>query len=130
MKNILTYFLLSLLLNSCSVSGPISQKTEAEQLLGRWKLVESSGGIAGRTETPSGEDIIEISENTISHYLDGELLSNRQYELRMGKSIRSSEEIPLIFYSGGTKQSFEFRNERLVLYDECYDCFQHEYEKL
>lgn len=131
MKNILAYFLLSILLNSCSAeSGPINNTAEVKQLPGKWKLVEISGGFAGRTESPSGEDILDISESTIVHYRDGELISSKKYKLQMGKSIRSTEEVPLIYYADDTKQSFEFRNGRLILYDECYDCFQHEYERL
>lgn len=131
MKTVLGYLLITLLFNSCSVeSGPVEKADLFKQLEGRWKLVEVSGGFSGETETPEDEIIIEFSTNGRQDFHDGKALDSHAFKTGYGKSIRSTEELPMIFYADGTKQSFSLTSERLTLYDEFYDGLQFEYVKL
>lgn len=120
---------LVLLTISCSVQSFPDSATR--QLIGRWELIRRSGGISGDTHQYEGQEmVLEITKDSVKHYKDGSLTSSAKYSLETGKSIRSAEEVPLIKYSNGSKQSFEFISGHLILYDECYDCFQNEYVKL
>lgn len=129
MKRLLILLGLVLLTASCSIqSFPESSR---EKLVGRWELIRSSGGISGETHEHQNEKIVlEITKDSIKNYKDGSLTSSSEYTLEKGETIRSSEEVPLIKYSNGRKQSFEFSSGHLILYDECYDCYQYEYVKL
>jgi hypothetical protein len=102
------------------------------QLLGKWKWVESSGGIDGRTETPesTGYDVtIEFTFSTMQKIVNGNLESEINYQIKSGSSIRTTQNTDLIVYENGTKQSVELNGNFLVLFEECYDCFQHNYVK-
>lgn len=134
MKKILTILLFSMLVSACSVnSSPQVPYLSHDELLGEWKLVRSSGGISGNI-TEYGEDderyVIEFRESDFLSSKNGKELKRAKYEIVLGESIRSTEEIPLIVYETGEKQSFEFRNANLILFDECHDCFQNEYMRL
>ena len=104
----------------------------SSQLIGKWKWIESSGGIDGRTETPESTAnavIIEFTRATIKTYVDGNLESEVNYEIQSGSSIRTTEKTDLIVYENGTIHSVWIEGNSLVLFEECYDCFQHNYLK-
>ena len=104
----------------------------SSQLIGKWKWVESSGGIDGRTETPESTGkavIIEFTVSTMRKFVNGNLESGVNYEIQSGPSIRTIHNTDLIVYENGLKQSVELNENFLVLFDECYDCFQHNYFK-
>lgn len=129
MKKILILLGLVLLAASCSVQS--FPESATRQLIGEWELIRSSGGISGETHEHEGEKIVlEITKDSVKNLKDGSLTSSSKYSLEMGKTIRSSEEVPLLIYPDGHKQSFEFDSGHLILYDECYDCYQYEYVKL
>jgi len=128
MKNLILLLTLATIM-SCTID---SEPTLNSQLLGKWKLVELSGGIAGTTETPQTTGLdksIEITSNTIKTYVNGILESESFYEIRQGKSIRTIEISNLIIYENGRKQSIELNDTNLILFDECNDCFQYKYVK-
>ena len=128
MKNIILTFILITLIG-CSQGDNINMKS---QLLGKWKWVESSGGIDGRTETPekTGNTVtIEFTGSTMKRFVNGNLESEVNYEIQSNPSIRTTQDTDLIVYENGTKQSVELNANFLVLYEECYDCFQHNYIK-
>ncbi len=102
------------------------------QLIGKWKWVESSGGIDGRTETPESTGnavIIEFTVSTMRKYVNENLESEINYKTYLGPSIRTTQNTDLIVYKNGTKQSMELYGNSLILFDECYDCCQHNYLK-
>ncbi|MFD1095440.1 hypothetical protein [Salegentibacter chungangensis] len=133
MKKLFTCFLFVFLIASCSVqTTPIDDQGDKD-LTGKWKLIRSSGGIAGTTtEYGAGDDviIIEFTSNKFLKSRNGEKIQEGSYKIEQGNSIRTTEEVPLIIYNSELKQSFEFSDGRLILFDECYDCFQNEYVKL
>jgi len=128
MKNLILILALTTLM-SCTTDHEPNLNS---QLSGKWKWVESSGGIDGRTETPlttGNEKSIEFSSNSIKTYVNGILESELSYEIQQDESIRTMDKTDLIVYEDGRKQSIEINENDLILFDECYDCFQNEYIK-
>lgn len=128
MKKIIYTFILIALIG-CSQEDIINQNS---QLIGKWKWVESSGGIDGRTETPESTGnavIIEFTVSTMRKFVNENLESEINYKIYLGPSIRTIQNTDLIVYKNGTKQSMELNGNSLILFDECYDCFQHNYLK-
>jgi len=128
MKNIILIFILITLIG-CSQDDNINIQA---QLPGKWKWIESSGGIDGRTETPesTGDAVtIEFTLTTMKKFVNGNLESVVDYKIQSGFSIRTTQNTDLVVYENGTKQSVELNANFLVLYEECYDCFQHNYIK-
>ncbi|KUO66769.1 MAG: hypothetical protein APF83_06960 [Lutibacter sp. BRH_c52] len=103
-----------------------------EQLIGKWIWVESSGGIQGETLNPqtTGENRhIEITFDEIKYFTNGILTSEFDYYLQKGESIMTNEKIDLMIYENDRKQSIVLNENKLILYDECFDCYQNEYLK-
>jgi len=103
-----------------------------EQLIGKWIWVESSGGIQGETLNPqtTGENRhIEITFDEIKYFTNGILTSEFDYYLQKGESIMTNEKIDLMIYENDRKQSIVLNENKLILYDECFDCYQNEYIK-
>ena len=129
MKNIIFTFILIALMG-CSNSDESELKS---QLIGKWKWVESSGGIDGRTETPASTGnavTLEFTSTTMKTFVNGNLESEVNYEIQSGSSIKTTEKTDLIVYENGTIHSFLIEGNSLVLFEECYDCFQHNYLKM
>ena len=121
-----------ILCSACSINDANDDLDVKTQLKGNWEWLESVGGIDGRTETPesTGNSIfIEIGTTTVKKYVNDVLESELNYEIQFGESIKTSYETELIIYENGMKQSIEFDENVLILYDECYDCFQNKYIK-
>jgi hypothetical protein len=128
MKNIIFTFILIALMG-CSNSDESELKS---QLIGKWKWVESSGGIDGRTETPASTGnavTLEFTRTTMKTFINGNLESEINYEIQVGSSIRTTQKTDLIVYENGTIQSVLIEGNSLVLFEECYDCFQQNYLK-
>lgn len=116
------------------LSGCTSKKvnTDEPEITGNWNWIESFGGLAGILETPesTGNTIqLDISINTIKKYVNGELESSLSYVIETGESGILGGQQEMIIYENDFKQSFILNENVLFLYDECDDCFQHEYEK-
>lgn len=127
----MTILLVGIFFSGCSLDDTAEMHSMSnENLLGKWKLIKTSGGFGGNiTEFDENDDsfVVEFQKDDFIRSKDGKELGRAKYRIIMGKSIRSTEDIPLIIYETGRKQSFEFRNGNLILFDECYDCFQNEY---
>lgn len=112
-----------------------SKKVESQiknELTGKWKWVESSGGFAGRIQTPATtqkEIMLEFTSEKCIKYVNGKVESELSYTIKKGPSIRTTEDVYLIIYENDKKQSVDFIDNKLILYDECHDCFQNEYIK-
>lgn len=130
MKNIFLSLILVVLFSSCLKDDDDPQF--ASEIIGRWIWIESTGGIDGRTETPvsTGNQItIEFSADSYKKYVNGNLNVQMTYKLEIGESFRLTEKTDLIIYENGWKQSIELCGNKLILYDECTDCFKNEYIK-
>ncbi len=129
MKNIFFTFILITLIG-CTQEGDINLNS---RLIGKWKWIESSGGIDGRTEIPESTGnvvTIEFTSTTMKTFVNGNLESEVNYEIQSGSSIRTTEKTDLIVYENGTIHSVLLEGNSLVLFEECYDCFQHNYLKM
>jgi hypothetical protein len=129
MKSIILYFVL------IAIIGCSNEHNEDlhSKLIGKWKWIESSGGIDGRTETPESRGnavTIEFTRTTIKTFVNGNLEFEVNYEIQSGSSIRTTEKTDLIVYENGTIHSVLIEGNSLVLFEECYDCFQHNYLKV
>jgi hypothetical protein len=127
MKKTWLFILLSASFISCTKDddGAVFRRIQ-----GQWEWVESSGGIAGTTLTPesTGKQVtIEFSNGTYRRVVNGDLEMVMAYHIEKGQSIMGEEDAYLLIYENEYKQSIYFNDNRLVLSDECYDCFQNEY---
>jgi len=129
MKSIVLILFIIASVSDCSKND--DPKITAE-LLGKWNWIESSGGFAGKTETPAttGNSItIEFTREKYIKYVNGLAEQEMTYQIEKGKSIRKTEDSFLILYENGRKQSIEIIDNKLILFDECHDCYQNEYVK-
>lgn len=126
-------WVLILLLASISINCSNDDEDNLmEQLIGKWKWVESSGGIQGEILNPptTGENRhIVITSDKIKYYTNGTLTSEFGYYLQKGASIWTTEEAILMIYENDRTQSIVLNENKLILYDECNDCYQNEYIK-
>jgi len=128
MKKLLIVFILMCFFTSCSDKD--ESRLVVSELVSRWKWVESSGGIDGRTETPesTGKEITLIfSLNTYQQYVNDELELEMTYHLEEAESMIFGEKRLMIVYENGRRQSFDRCDGKLILYDECFDCFTSTY---
>ncbi len=120
----LIFLLLGLLILSCGSS---------KDLVGKWSWEETSGGITGRVEnTETTKDIpaLVITKDSIQEFEKGILMGSKAYHLETRKSIRTGKDQKMIIYEDGTiPHSFKLKGNELILYEECYDCYQYRYFK-
>ncbi|MFV9552579.1 hypothetical protein [Algibacter sp. PT7-4] len=125
MKNYFLLLFVGITFLNCSNNDDNSQEL---QLIGTWNWVESSGGIDGRTETPTstGNSMkIEISSNSVKRYLNGNLESELTYSTEFEEY--NGEQWLKIIYENEWEQHVDLNTDYLILYDRCSDCFQYEY---
>ena len=127
MKKIFICLLIAGILSSCSEKTEVLDSID---LIGEWTWVKSTGGVTGDTETPesSGKQMtIEITEENYRKYVNGSLEQELSYFLIQGQSIWSPMPMNMFVFEDESKQSIELDGDKLILYDECYDCYSHEY---
>jgi hypothetical protein len=133
LRSLLIIFLFATgLLTSCSADEDVRPIT-AGGLQDSWTWVESIGGIAGSRQSPTttgNQKQLEFgSDGTVRYYLNGRLVSTETYTIQTGNSIRTNQPTQLIVYGNGRKNSFEVHNNTLLLWDEVYDGYQHQYQR-
>ena len=129
MKKIIFLLMILGFLNSCSTT---TDNDSADQIIGEWVWIESSGGLAGTTETPEStekEITLQISKTSIKKFVNGILESDRHYNIERRESATFGDVREMIVYDNGFRQIFSTTGNRLILFDDCYDCFQAEYER-
>ena len=105
---------------------PINQKN----ISGNWIWVKSTGGIDGRTETPetTGKVIrLEISKHSVRYFVNNELTEERSYIFKTQQSILFGKPMEMILYENGSSQIIEGKQDELLLTEDCFDCFQHDF---
>ncbi|WP_372639786.1 hypothetical protein [Ancylomarina sp.] len=130
MKRVILILLFFGLFFSCSDDDD-GQLFDAE-IIGRWDWVESTGGIDGRTDTPAStgnQIVIEFRAGSYKKYVNGELEEEMTYKLEEGESMIFGKMAVMIIYQNGWKQSIERCDSKLILHDECLDCFRNEYTR-
>ena len=129
MKKLILILLTINVLFGCSTP---THSDAAGQITGEWVWIESSGGIAGTTQTPEStekEITLQISNSSIKQFINGTLEANRAYTIERRESLVFGELREMIVYDNGFRQSFSITGNRLILIDDCNDCFQAEYER-
>ena len=115
---------------SCSSSNMVASSENS--LNGKWDWISSTGGFIGSTLTPASEKktmTIEISNSTIKRYENGNLLSENTFEIKTQNSIYGDNK-KMIVIEDRPSQSFEIKDNKLYLNDECNDCYQSEYVRI
>ena len=127
MKKIAHIFIALLLLLSCD-----NDDSTQKSLNGKWNWVTSTGGIAGRTTTPASENktiVLEFHNSTLKKYENGSLISENTFSVETRESIMGGKRKMIVIQDSHT-QTFEIVGDKLYLSDECYDCFQSEYDRI
>lgn len=127
MKKFVLFAALLVCIVSCSSTS--DSVMNGESILGKWQLVEISGGITGKTVVPKLINEIAISKTEIKIYEDGTLIATEKYTIETKKSIFGGEKQMLVYSSGNPSQGYVLEGDKLLLNDECYDCYQKEYRK-
>ena len=125
------YFLLLVFCISCRDNAD-NETVSNKELIGSWTWLKSSGGISGGTETPaSTQKSVELTftNSTLKIYENGVLMNEYSYEIQEKVSIRGGIKALLIFTPEKPAQNFTVEGNTLYLGDECYDCFNSEYER-
>ena len=116
------------------IEGISVPQPEFEHLFGKWKWIESSGGFAGQTLSPSTEHyekrIEYLRKGIYKVYKNDKKESQTKFKFKEGKSIFSRKLGYLIEYADGRIQSFKLEGkDTLYIYEECMDCYSHVYIK-
>ncbi len=116
----------------CSFDDPKSLNSD---ILGKWRWMESNGGIAGMTikADENNQRFISFEKNGTFTLSDKQtVLIQTTYEVKKGKSIMASDLIPMIYFDGESlmPQSFTLKKDTLFLSDEIYDGYGHTYVRI
>lgn len=131
-KLVLLLFALSFLGIACDpeeAEPPISKT-----LIGSWQWESSSGGITGDSFTPqsTGKHIVYTftSDGELNIYENQQKIKQTTYVVSKDKSIYTGKEEDILDSPGLPKSSFRITDNRLYLYNECYDCYTSSYKKI
>ncbi|MEO8240395.1 MAG: hypothetical protein ABI576_19985 [Flavobacterium sp.] len=127
MKKIAYVFITLLLLLSCD-----NDDSAEKSLNGKWNWISSSGGIVGKITTPTSENktiVLEFYNSTLKKYENGNLISENTFSVETRESIMGGKR-KMIVIEGSVNITFEIVGDKLYLNDECYDCYQSEYDRI
>ena len=127
MKKFVLFAALLVCVVSCSSTS--DSVMNGKSIVGKWQLVKMSGGITGQTVVPKLTSEIAISKTEIKIYEGGTLIATEKYTIETKKSIFGGEKQMLVYTSGSPSQGYVLEGDKLLLNDECYDCYQKEYIK-
>lgn len=125
----------SLLAFSCTKEEILSANESTSSLVGEWRWISSTGGIAGKTITPSlagyERKLVLTADLKFSRYKDNTLESSGTYQLTQGKSIYKVEQVDFIKFSDGTSAVIISQSAtELSLADNFYDGFGETYQRI
>ncbi len=125
----------SLLAFSCTKEEVSSANESTSSLVGEWRWISSTGGIAGKTITPSSagyeRKLVLTADLKFSRYKDNTLESSGTYQLTQGKSIYKVEQVDFIKFSDGTSAVIISQSAtELSLADNFYDGFGETYQRI
>jgi len=94
------------------------------RLIGEWEWIESSGGIAGITLIPETQGYTKAyhfsSDSNLSIYKNDTLIIETTYEV-IGDTLKIEGQ--------DIYQIVDFKTDRIILYDQCIDCFINVFER-
>lgn len=120
---------------SCTKEEINATTETTNSLVGEWRWVSSTGGIAGRTITPTTAGyerrLILTADLKFSRYKDNTLESSGTYQITPGKSIYKPEQVDFIKFSDGTSVVLMSQTtDELSLADNFYDGFSESYQRI
>jgi len=138
MKLKIISLILLLSLMSCDKNESISKAPSLkvpDELVGFWSWDYSCGGIGGWYHTPNsaGENrkIYFDYDNNYLYFVNNVLKSESKFTLEKAKSITGNDSALIIRNILGFPQSISFRSiDTLILFEECYDCYEHHYTRI
>lgn len=125
------YFLILVIAFFSSCNSDDALVGTEKSLQGRWSWTGSTGGIAGTTDTPKSTDkviYLEFSGANFKTYVNGKLTTESPFTIKTQKSVFGGER-PMIVGDFMT-MSFEFKEDKLYLNEECYDCYGSSYIRI
>lgn len=125
MKYLSTLCVLSIFLVSCSC---LKKDTNSE-FYGTWELIEKSGGFAGTKTNENLDEKIIINSKKIIVYKKEQKITEAPFGIEKSKVIESSEFQDVLKTENITKKSIKIVNGKLILTDQCYDCYVYVYKK-
>jgi len=128
MKRVILLVLIGLAVSFCTEK----EEVPVTNVVGTWNWISSTGGIAGVTETPesTGKEIkLVITQDSFKTYENGELTSESNYTIEIKESLLFGELREMIILEDGFCKMISRNSNKLVLVDDCYDCFTSEYVK-
>ncbi|MFV0162365.1 hypothetical protein OBK04_01685 [Empedobacter falsenii] len=103
-------------------------------LIGRWKLVKLSGGIIGREQLPPTNmvTVLEFTPTEMITIINGKETNRTTYTIAKGKSIHTTELVPMIYTNGNPSmgKSFQVDQNTLGINEEFNDGFYYTYIKI
>ncbi|MAU72762.1 MAG: hypothetical protein CML04_11770 [Pseudozobellia sp.] len=126
MKRILFLTLAVLIYTNCANDDSREIRTT---IIGEWRWVKSTGGLARITYTPESTGEIQkliISSDSIKYFTNGNLISKVKYTIELIDTNGESREL-IVPDPLGITQFYELKENRLTLIDYCNDCFINEY---
>lgn len=129
MKNILL-ITLGLIILSCSKGENL---VVANDIMGEWKWVRKTGGIAGINETPKEGELLVIKLNADKTYIrleNGKVTSTGKYSLGKAESMLFNEEYSTLSIDEMRPLMYEVNENSLYLFDDMYDGFNYEYVRV
>lgn len=127
MKKITIFILIGFTILGCTKEDNIGS-----ELIGSWKWIGTSGGVGGINETPEStgdEKILIISSDSIKAYTNEQLNFETSYSIEISESDIFQGERKMIIYNNGARKVFTLTNNKLILIDDCKDCYINEYLK-
>ncbi|MGR3810590.1 hypothetical protein [Jiulongibacter sp. NS-SX5] len=130
MKKMLLLLAAAAALVSCQTTDP----APSNPLLGKWQWVKSTGGIAGTTILADSSNASVIQFGNDSSFVfsrTGFDTITSTYSISNGTSITSTDLEPLITVANASfKWSFAVTESELVLFDQVYDGYTHNYVRV
>lgn len=105
----------------------------ADQLIGKWELVSSSGGIAGITiNYPAGSgNTVEFNGSSYNEIRDNKLMRSGAYTTKKQISMLSQEEGDGLVYEGiEQRYFFSISGSELSIYLDANDGFNNRYQRI
>jgi hypothetical protein len=139
MKSKLLFFaIMCLIFESCTKENIVDTRIYVDipqTLIGNWNWLSTSGGFAGSLSTPktTGETRrVEFDDNSnFRYYVNDILKSDHTFKIEKSKSITGDDNALIAYNLLGSRQSIIFQGpDTLILFDECYDCYEHIYTRI
>jgi len=110
-----------------------TEKCPTANFQGDWVWVESTGGLANQSDTPSisgREATLEITNSSLVWNYDGDIKFEEPTFVFEDETIHDSEKTTQILVGGVNRTILIDENSGdLIMQDECYGCYTHRFAK-